>query len=266
MLAILLSNAVKFSAEGGHIDVYTRCIGSAFEIAVSDHGAGIAAEFQPLLFERFRQADASSTRRQGGLGLGLALARQITELHGGTINVISAGEGQGATFVLKFLRFRANNVEASHHRSDASRSVGPLAEKRIVLVDDDQDNREVLRLILEDAGAWVRAFSDVSSALLYIESAALTDLPRVVVSDIAMPDEDGYSLVAKLRDWHKRLGAEGPNAIEPIPVVAVTAFARAENRERALKAGFDAYFTKPIDPLQLIPALAQMVGRSVAEV
>jgi signal transduction histidine kinase/CheY-like chemotaxis protein len=251
----LLSNAVKFTPPGGHIEVEARTNGDSLTISITDDGAGISPAFLPHVFDRFRQDDNSTTKQHGGLGLGLSIVRHLTELHGGTVNVASAGLGEGASFSvvlplrpvtptsILMLGDAINQGEASPGERGA-----PLAGARLLVVDDQDDARELLVTVLEDAGAVVTQANTVLAAL-----AALAQHPTdLVISDIGMPEEDGYSFIGRLR------GSEPP--IRDLPVVAVTAFARVEDRVRALTAGFNEHISKPIDPRALVEVAARFVG------
>ncbi|WP_017721033.1 PAS domain-containing protein [Kamptonema formosum] len=229
------------------------------QIQVSDTGTGISPEFLPFVFERFRQADSSSTRAHGGLGLGLAIVRHITELHGGTIEVASAGEGKGATFTLRLPLAVSSSGHGQKGIGEEPPAPGdpcpipdrPLTGVRVLVVDDDADTRELLEAILEEYGAEVRAAASVRQTL----EVLLEWKPDAILSDIGMPEEDGYSLIRKLRALQQERG-------EPlVPVAALTAYAREEERQRALEAGFQAHISKPVEPALLADAIARLVGR-----
>ena len=253
----LLSNAVKFTPPGGHIDVHARTQDDALIITVTDDGAGISAAFLPLVFDRFRQDDNSTTKQHAGLGLGLSIVRHLTELHGGSVTVASAGLGKGATFSVTVpLRpvtptpksLPGDSLEHAPSTPDADRAL--LAGTRLLVVDDQDDARELIVTVLEDAGARVAQASTVLGAL-----AALATSPvHLVISDIGMPDEDGYSFIARLR--------QSSPPIRDLPAIAVTAFARAEDRARALNAGFNEHISKPIDPRALVEVAARFVARA----
>jgi PAS domain S-box-containing protein len=236
----LLSNAVKFTSGGGRVDVELTIDGPAARIVVTDTGQGIAPEFLPVVFERFRQADTTSTRRHGGLGLGLAIVRELVELHGGRVGVDSPGEDQGATFTvwipLAPLEHRVEPVRLSRAAEVTLDGI------RVLVVDDDPDSNDVVRTMLASFGADVRTAGSVSEALDVVERW----LPEVVVSDIAMPGEDGYALLARMRA-REILGA--------VPAVALSAYSSPRDRERALHAGFDAHVAKPVRPPDLVHAV-----------
>jgi PAS domain S-box-containing protein len=248
----LLSNAVKFTPSGGYVSVSLRRVDSQVEIAVTDTGQGISPAFLPFVFDRFRQADSTSTRQHGGLGLGLAIARQLIEIHGGSIEGRSEGEGTGATFTVK-LPLIGSIVESSLARNaqmDASESEPPvpspdvLSGVHVLVVDDDDDTLELLSTALRSRSAQVTGVSSVAQAI----DAIRTFRPDVLVSDIAMPDEDGYQLMQKVI----ALAFE-----PPIPAIAITAYAKEEDKERALAAGYQRYLTKPVELGEFIAAVAE---------
>ncbi|GAB2507855.1 PAS domain S-box protein [Lysobacter humi (ex Lee et al. 2017)] len=241
----LLSNAIKFTPNGGSVDVHVRRADGHLEIAVRDTGAGIDAAFLPHVFERFRQADASMSRRHGGLGLGLSIVRSLVELHHGTVRAESAGLGQGAAFVVALpLPVRAR-VEATR---DDGRAGGRLRLDglRVLVVDDDPDARTVTRWLLDEAGAAASAAADAQDALEQLAHAEFD----VMVSDIGMPGVDGYELMRRVR-----AGVAQPD----IPAVALTAYVRPQDRIRAREAGFHAHLAKPVDAQALVGLLAQWV-------
>jgi PAS domain S-box-containing protein len=259
----LLSNAVKFTPDGGQVEVLFDRIDDQARLTVRDNGKGIAPELLPHIFERFRQADSSLTRRYGGLGLGLAIVRELVHLHGGTVEAQSEGEGRGATFQVRLPL--AGPVDAVTPESLASRpaadvtptaSPGPsLIGARVLVVDDDQDTLDLLSTTLgpRHAGAMVTTARSVIEGLKAFERLG----PDVVVTDLAMPEQDGYVL---LREIQVRGQARG----RTVPVVAITAHAGADDRHRALAAGFAAYLPKPLEPAQLVRILARATGQAVA--
>jgi PAS domain S-box-containing protein len=253
----LLSNSVKFTPRGGRVEVELRREGAHAVLRVSDTGQGIAPEFLPHVFERFRQADMGTTRTHGGLGLGLAIVRHLAELHGGTVEAESAGEGRGATFRLRLPlksspqaedrdepRVKTTNASPAAPRSDA------LAGKRVLLVEDEPDTRDMLKAVLEAEGAAVTAVGTASEAWEALEAAGCD----IIVSDIGMPEEDGYSFVARVRERDARAGTR-------TPAVALTAYTREEDRARSLAAGFDAHVPKPVEPQELINVVAGLAAR-----
>lgn len=258
----LLANAVKFTPKRGRVQVSLSRVNSHVEVAVSDTGQGIAAEYLPHVFDRFSQADTSIRRHFGGLGLGLTIARELVELHGGTIEARSEGEGKGATFVVKLPRSlvaapppgetREHPTAAALWPPSPSGLAYPnLAGVRVLLVDDDAATREVAQAILEPLGADVRLASSAAEALALL----VRDRPDVLVADIEMPGRDGYSLIHSVRALPPHEGAGTPAA-------ALTAFARPEDRWRALDAGFHLHLAKPVEPLGLAIAVAQLAGRA----
>jgi CheY-like chemotaxis protein len=246
----LLDNAVKFSADGGRVDVHLSETPSHFEMAVSDLGKGISPEFLPHIFEPFRQEHAGTKRGYGGLGLGLAIVRQLVEAHDGQIFVTSAGDHRGTTFTVRLQRQgRQPNPIAPSPRVGVSVEPPSLAGVRLLIVDDDYDTRVLMRRLLEDAGAQVAAASDVASALASLDA----DPPALLISDIAIPDEDGYDLIRQVR-------ARGYDA-DTLPAIALTAFARREDRDRALAAGYQAHLSKPVGAGELLALAFTLLQR-----
>ena len=245
----LLANAVKFTPEGGHIAVGLRRVGGSVEIEITDTGAGIRAEFLPHIFDRFRQADSGSTRRYAGLGLGLAIAKQLTEIHGGSIRAESDGEGLGATFTVYLPLEQQAVAQEDEAEVGAANAIG-LVGVEVLLVEDETMAREATELSLEKNGARVRAVESAARA----HEAYATRRPDVIVADIGMPNEDGYALIARIRRTEQAQHAAR------VPAVAVTAFARNEDRERALAAGFDEHLSKPVDCERLVCVLEQLAS------
>ncbi len=251
----LLSNAVKFTDSGGRVIVKLSQIGSSTRITVSDTGQGISSEFMPYVFDRFRQADSTSTRRHGGLGLGLAIARHLVEIHGGSIRAESAGEGRGATFTIS-LPMIESGVRAPaaladvREQSMAITAPQLLSGVNVLLVDDDSDTLKLMTAALTRRQATVTAVSSAGEAIQAIQRRR----PDVLVSDIAMPGEDGYGLIEKVRSL------EAGDA-ENIPAVAITAYAKDEDRERALSSGFQIYLAKPVEVTELISVVARAARR-----
>jgi PAS domain S-box-containing protein len=251
----LLSNAVKFTPSGGRIQVVYRRVNGHMEVSVLDTGQGIKPDFLPHLFARFSQADSSTNRKHGGLGLGLAIVKQLVELHGGTIEAESEGEGKGSTFTIRLpLRLApAAATSRSSARAGSEELTGAdLSRLTVMVVDDEADARELMKRLLAEWGAEVVAADSAEEALRLIENR----LPDVVVSDIGMPIVDGYEFLRRIR----RL--PGPEA--RTPAIALTAFARSEDRTRALRAGYIAHVAKPIEPSELLATIAVVAGR-VAE-
>ena len=246
----LVSNALKFTKQGGTVKVGLARIDSKVEIEVTDSGIGIDPEFLPHVFERFRQADSKSTRQAGGLGLGLSIVRELVALHGGSVEAFSAGQGRGSTFRVT-LPLAVSTV-GRQRISEASAPLAPpsLDGVRVLLVDDEADARILLTEILERRGAIVQTVGSAAEALAVIAAAP----PDVLVSDIGMPGEDGYSLIRKVRSL-----ASGSSKM--LPAVALTAFARVEDRSRALMAGFQSHIVKPVDATELVIVVAALAGR-----
>jgi PAS domain S-box-containing protein len=244
----LLSNAIKFTPARGHVDVRLETIGSKAQIRVSDTGKGITPDFLPYIFDHFRQADASITRSYGGLGLGLAIVRQLVELHGGSVYAESMGEGQGATFTVK-LPLLVDEIESEDELSSNSIShLSLLSSKKILIVDDDPDTREFFSFVLKEAGAIARTVASAREALLALPQFQ----PDLLMSDIGMPEEDGYSLLQQVRQLPPDQGGR-------IPAIALTAYASDEDRNRALITGYQAHLSKPIEPARLVEAIAQLL-------
>jgi signal transduction histidine kinase/CheY-like chemotaxis protein len=242
----LLSNAVKFTPAGGRIEVRLEAAGGRASLSVRDSGVGISPEFLPHVFDRFTQADGSPARHHGGLGLGLAISRQLVTMHGGTIRAESAGPGHGATFLVDLPASPTATIAPA--RTDRR---GPdVAGARVLVVDDEADSRELLLQLLASWGAKAGGAGSVREALAVLAG----ERPDLIVSDIAMPGEDGFSLLE-----HVREGDEDRDA--PLPVVALTAFARAEDRRRILSAGFDAHVPKPVEPDELRATIAALLER-----
>nr|WP_290222780.1 PAS domain S-box protein [Trichocoleus desertorum] len=255
----LLSNAIKFTPRGGHVEINLEPTDTCIQIQVTDTGQGIHPEFLPHVFERFRQADSTSTRSHGGLGLGLAIVRHLVELQGGTVSAESPGPDQGATFTVKLppLIIPAANEElapASQGLISADSPLDPSLLKgvTVLVVDDENDARELLQTILEQSGAKVTAVASVADAIAAYEAIQ----PDILISDIAMPGEDGYALIHKVKtlgDYHAK----------PMPAIALTAYGREEDQDQALSAGFQMHFAKPVEPNSLVGALANLLDHNV---
>jgi len=254
----LLSNAVKFTPKGGRVQVHLQAVNSHVEIVVSDTGAGIAPDFLPFVFERFRQAEAVATRHHGGLGLGLAIVRHLVEMHGGTVEAASPGAGKGATFTVRLpvmiVHRKVRQDSTEHPRSERIRplkGLKGLEGVRVVAVDDEADALSLLRTVLESAGAQVTTFGSPSDALSELPALA----PQALVVDIGMPTIDGYEFIRRVREG-------GDERIKDVPAAALTAFARTEDRTKALHAGFEIHMAKPVDPGELVASVVTLVRRS----
>jgi len=252
----LLTNALKFTPKAGSVVVFASRVGSEVQIQVTDSGEGIAEGVLPHVFEPFRQADSSTTRRHGGLGLGLSLVRQIAAAHGGTVEATSAGLGRGATFVVRLpARAATEAVKPSRVTRQpvpfGSGAAGLLAGVSILIVDDELDARELVAEAFKSAGAIVHLAASAREALDVIATAQ----PNVLVSDIGMPHEDGYALMRQVRLLPAEQGGE-------IPALALTAYARAADAERAFDAGYQRHVAKPVDPLLLVQLVAGLAGRA----
>ncbi|HSE19360.1 MAG TPA: ATP-binding protein [Pyrinomonadaceae bacterium] len=255
----LLTNAVKFTPKGGRIQVMVQRIESHVEIVVNDSGVGINKEFLPYVFDRFRQADASTTRIHGGLGLGLSIVRQLVDLHGGSVSVYSEGEGTGATFTitLPFVGVIHDQKEAeSVHPAQTAEVVSfeglpSLQGLKVLVVDDEADTRELIGEVLKGCGSEVIVTRSVEEALAALEQHK----PDILISDLGMPDEDGYSLIEKIRALPSERGGD-------IPAAALTAYARAEDRMRVLRSGFQYHLPKPVDSAELVTVVASLAGRA----
>ena len=245
----LLSNAVKFTPAGGMVTLTARRLGEVDEIVVSDTGIGIDRAFLPNVFETFRQADASTTRAHGGLGLGLSIVKQLVGLHGGEVLAASEGEGRGATFTVR-VPVRSIEPKQDPARAEPPQSIeGRLGGRDILVVDDDRDTRELLVSAFEAAGGHVRAASSSAEGL----ALGSERVPEVVVSDLGMPGEDGYVFMERLRS------ALGPRA--PRVRVALSALAAPGDRERALAAGFQRHVAKPVDPHALVRLIEELLDQ-----
>jgi PAS domain S-box-containing protein len=241
----LLSNAIKFTPQGGRVDIRLERIGSHAQITVSDTGKGIPTDFLPYVFDYFRQADATTTRKFGGLGLGLAIVRHLVELHGGTVQADSPGEGQGATFTVR-LPLLLSQTESDRGNESPELSLD-LQGIEILVVDDDVDTREFVAFLLEQYGAQVTAVGSAKEALV----ALTQSLPDVLLSDIGMPEMDGYMLMQQVRTLPTEQGGQ-------IPAIALTAYAGEMNYQQALSAGFQRHMSKPVEPAELVDAIASL--------
>ena len=249
----LLQNAVKFSAPGGRIEVQVSTCGSRAAVTVRDFGQGISADFLPYVFDRFRQGDASATRRHGGLGLGLALVRQLVELHGGAVRALSEGSGRGATFEVTLPLARASEPATKTASLAPALIDQALRGHPVMVVDDNADIRGVVAATLAGYGAQIIEAGSVDEAIRAIR-ANDGHLPRAIVADIAMPDQDGYALLGQLR------ALDG--AASRIPIVALTGFVGPDQRSRLLDYGFDAFIPKPFSPDVLAEIVAKLTVRA----
>jgi signal transduction histidine kinase/ActR/RegA family two-component response regulator len=257
----LLTNSVKFTPRAGRVTISLARINSHLEVEVADTGEGIDAAFLPQVFDRFRQADATTTRRHGGLGLGLSIAKQLVELHGGTITAKSAGGGEGSTFrvALPLVPANAETVAGDGTREYSKRCVEhtampecdsvDLAGLVVLLVDDEPDSLGLIRRILEECHAQVIG---VASAVEALERLA-RQTPDVIVSDIGMPERDGYSLIQQIR--------ASDHEIANVPAIALTAYARVEDRLKAIRAGFQLHLSKPVEPIELVSMVQSLARR-----
>jgi CheY-like chemotaxis protein/nitrogen-specific signal transduction histidine kinase len=261
----LLSNAIKFTPKGGRVQVRLERVNSQVEIIVSDTGEGISPEVLPYIFDRFRQADSSSTRQYGGLGLGLAIVRHLVEMHGGTADAESAGQGRGAIFTVRLPLIATRSMEVS---PQAEERVHPAAENfiaarglafdcppalqglHVLVVDDDEDARHLIKTVLEQCEAQVTVVASAAAALRALQDSR----PDVLVSDLGMPEEDGYSLISKVRSLPPEQGGS-------IPAAALTAYARVEDRMRVLRSGFQIHLPKPVEPAELVAVVANLASR-----
>jgi CheY-like chemotaxis protein len=247
----LVSNAIKFTSRDGIVTVVLRSADDCAQIEVVDDGQGIAAELLPHIFERFLQGDSSPTRRHGGLGLGLAIVKHLAEMHGGSVHATSAGPGRGAVFTVSLPLSRAAHERLPEHVDTSPRSKPVLADVVVMVVDDEADARDLVQRLLEDAGARVSACETAQAALQTIQEGLV---PDVIVSDVAMPDQDGYDFMKRVRQMQAPMSS--------VPAAALTALARAADRRRALLAGFQTHLTKPVDPTELVATVANLVGRT----
>ena len=259
----LVSNAIKFTPKGGRVQVVLERINSRIEITVSDTGQGIGLEFLPYVFDRFRQEDSSTARTYGGLGLGLAIVRHLVELHGGMVAAQSAGEGKGATFIVRLpvavMRQEGDRSQRKPGQHPSPALIGGIVTEyglelngvRVLVVDDEADARDLLSAVLEQCGAEVRAAGSTREAFEVLEQWK----PDVITSDIGMPGEDGYALIRQLRALPPERGGN-------IPAAALTAYARSEDRLKALAAGYHMHVAKPVEPSELAAVVASLAARA----
>ncbi|MGB8510315.1 MAG: ATP-binding protein, partial [Pyrinomonadaceae bacterium] len=257
----LLSNAIKFTPKEGTVQIKLERVNSYVEMTVTDNGQGIDANVLPYIFERFRQADSTSTRKHSGLGLGLAIVRHLVETHGGTVEAASAGQGQGATFTVSLPLIAVRSLDVRH--SSADERVHPTSSPgvpfdcpveldglHILIADDEEDTRLLLKMVLEQCGASVTSVSSARAALAALKESR----PDVLLSDLGMPDEDGYSLIKRVRALPTEDGGQTPAA-------ALTAYARVEDRVKVLHSGFQMHIPKPVEPTELVTVVANLAGR-----
>ena len=259
----LLSNAVKFTPKQGHIAVALQRVNSEVEISVVDSGEGISKEFLPYVFDRFRQGDGKTTRSHSGLGIGLAIVRQLVESHGGTVDAHSDGPGCGATFKFRLPVLSINSVPGRKTGADSTltraRATGRLNIEcpprldgvRVLVVDDDSDTRQMLKAVLSECQADVITAASAAEAIKEIKQRK----PDVLVSDLGMPDQDGYELIKNIRN------AESADNTARIPALALTAYAKAEDRVRALAGGYQVHLAKPVEPAEFVLVVANLAGR-----
>ncbi len=252
----LLSNAIKFTPKGGRVQVVLERVNSHIEIRVADNGKGIKPEFLGFVFDRFSQVEAPTTRSHGGLGMGLAIAKAIVELHGGSIAVYSEGEGKGTTFTVSIPVMPVSrepvHLERVHPKAWTEISVDcppEISGLKVLVVDDDSDTCDMIRAVLEQCGGIVLTAPDADGAL----DAFRTWKPAVLLSDIGLPDVDGYELVRRIREDERSSGSK-------TPAVALTAFARIEDRVKALAAGYQMHIAKPVEPGELLTIVASLAG------
>jgi len=252
----LLSNSIKFTQRGGVVSIKLGCTGPTVRLTVADTGEGISPEFLPYVFDRFRQAEGSISRKQGGLGLGLAVVRHLVELHGGGISAESSGLGEGSVFTVELpLAEERRDPARAEERREVERRRSRKGSIRldgmhVLLVEDDDDSRKLLGAMLKRYGVRVTSTKSVAEAL----SVFATDVPDLLISDIGMPDEDGYELIRKLRALPPEKGGQ-------IPAIALTGYASRKDRERALATGYNQHMAKPIEQADMIAAIAALIGR-----
>lgn len=250
----LLSNAVKFTPTGGRVQIELRVMDSKAEIVVTDSGQGISAEFAPHVFERFRQEDSTVSRKHGGLGLGLAIVRHLTEAHGGTVTADSRGEGQGATFIVQLPIRAVTPRTAARPITVERRAVPDLTDARVLVVDDEADARDLIRAVLERRGAQITTVGSAGEALHALQRRSFD----VLLCDIGMPAQDGYALIHAIRALPAERGGR-------VPAIAVTAYASFRERDKALEAGYNWHLAKPVEPGQLIAIVASAIRPAVRE-
>jgi CheY-like chemotaxis protein len=253
----LLTNAVKFTPRGGKVQVVLERVDSHVELSVSDTGQGISPDFLPHVFDRFRQADSSMSRRHGGLGLGLSIVRNLVELHGGNVRAHSPGEGQGATFVISLPMRVVHRPEGETHTHPRAQSRPVDCEAlnlkgvHVLVIDDEPDARQLVARILEECECVVQCAVSIEDALNALDREPFD----LLISDIGMPGGDGFELIRRWRELEAKLGRH------KTPAVALTAYARAEDRRRVILAGFQAHIAKPVESGELLALVASLSGR-----
>jgi CheY-like chemotaxis protein len=250
----LLTNAIKYTPRGGHVETRLEREGLDAVIIVRDTGEGISADFLPYVFARFRQADGTTTRKHGGLGLGLAIVRHLVEAHGGQVSVASEGAGQGATFTVRLpLRALRDADFESRNEAAVEDQSGIVTGLRVLVVDDDEDSRELLSLVLTEDGAEVRTVASAAEALDILNQWEQWQ-PDVLVSDIGTPGEDGYDFIRQVRALPAGRGGQ-------VPAVALTGYTSPEDQKRTFAAGYQTFMPKPVDLDGLAAAIAHLTGR-----
>jgi CheY-like chemotaxis protein/anti-sigma regulatory factor (Ser/Thr protein kinase) len=269
----LLSNAIKFTPEGGLVELRAEQSGERVRIIVSDTGKGIEPQILPYIFDRFRQGDSSASRRYGGLGLGLALVKHLVELHGGEVTAASEGAGRGSIFTVTLPLAMLGATTAAEPPA-LTTSAAPdefktesairqadgvmITGVRVLAVDDHEEAREMIATLLSKRGALVTAFASGAEALAFLSDLPNEEWPEVIVCDIAMPGEDGYSVLMRVRALERDIGIKSSKRI---PAIALTAMTHSKDRLRALAAGFQMHIAKPVDPTELIVVIASVVGK-----
>ena len=249
----LLSNAVKFTEPGGTISISMQAHEGHVSLVVSDTGQGIEPRFLPYVFERFTQSDSSASRRHGGLGLGLALVRELVELHGGAVRVASPGVGLGTSFTVVLPARAGRMVAGPRRRIDISERPSNLEGVRVLIVEDEEDARDVLCRSMQEFGATVTTAASSQEAITFLRESDIPNLPHIVITDIGMPQSDGYQFLTELRQLPREHGGG-------VPAIAVTAYAGPADRERVLAAGFKMHIEKPVAPLALAAAIARVTA------
>ncbi len=250
----LLSNALKFTADGGRIDIKVETDSNLVKVIFKDNGQGINAESLPTIFQQFQQGDNKTSRNQSGLGLGLSIVKILAEKHEGKVEAESAGNGHGSTFTVTLPLYGAAIDSVAVDEKAESEKIQPLSGVKILVVEDDTDSREVLQLFLEQSGATVKAAESAHNAMNLLREST-DDLPDVIISDLAMPEEDGYSLMSRIRE----LSAENGGSI---PALALSAFASNDNKRKAFDVGFQKYHTKPFEPDGIVAEIRQLVKKT----